>query len=139
VTRKITVAAARIKLGLQKEVSLGDLEARRDWGYAPEYVEGMWRMLQAERPDDYVLATNETHSIGEFLDAAFGHAGLDWHDHVKFDPRFVRPAEVNLLCGDFRKARERLGWEPATRMDALARLMTDADVEALSAPPNKVP
>jgi GDPmannose 4,6-dehydratase len=132
VTRKITLAAARIKLGAQDEVHLGDLGLRRDWGYAPEYVEGMWRMLQAERPDDYILATNETHSIEEFLDAAFGHVGLDWHDHVKFDQRFVRPAEVNLLCGDYAKAKRCLGWEPATRMKALAELMTDADLKALS-------
>jgi len=138
VTRKITLAAARIKLGLQDDVHLGDLGLRRDWGYAPEYVEGMWRMLQADKPDDYILATNETHSIGEFLDAAFGHVGLDWHEHVKFDPRFVRPAEVNLLCGDYGKAKKALGWEPATRMKALAQLMTDADVEALSPSAQKV-
>jgi GDPmannose 4,6-dehydratase len=131
VTRKITLAAARIKLGLQKELHLGNLDARRDWGYAPEYVEGMWRMLQAEQPDDYVLATNETHTIGDFLDAAFGHAGIDWHDHVKFDERLLRPAEVDLLIGDYSKARAALGWEPRTRMRALAELMVDADIAAL--------
>ena len=128
VTRKITLAAARIKGGQQKELHLGNLEARRDWGYAKEYVEGMWRMLQQDQPDDYVLATNETHSIRDFLEVAFGHVGLDWHDHVKFDQRLLRPAEVDLLIGDYSKAKARLGWEPQTRMQALARLMVDADV-----------
>jgi GDPmannose 4,6-dehydratase len=132
VTRKITIAAARIKLGLQKELFLGNLDSKRDWGYAPEYVEGMWRMLQADQPDDYVLATNETHTIGEFLDVAFGHLDLDWHDHVKFDPRFLRPAEVDLLIGDYTKAKRVLGWEPRTRMHALAKLMVDADLAELS-------
>ena len=131
VTRKITVAAARIKLGLQKELVLGNLDSKRDWGYAPEYVEGMWRMLQADQPDDYVLATNETHAIRDFLDAAFEHLGLDWHDCIKFDPRFLRPAEVDMLIGDYTKARNQLGWEPRTRMHALARLMTDADLSAI--------
>ena len=128
VTRKITLAAARIKGGQQKELHLGNLEARRDWGYAKEYVEGMWRMLQQDQSDDYVLATNETHSIRDFLEVAFGHVGLDWHDHVKFDQRLLRPAEVDLLIGDYSKAKARLGWEPQTRMQALARLMVDADV-----------
>jgi len=131
VTRKITIAAARIKKGLQKELYLGNLESRRDWGYAKEYVEGMWRMLQQDKPGDYVLATNEAHTIGEFLDASFGHLGLDWHDHVKFDERFLRPAEVDLLIGDYSKAKKELGWEPQTRMKALAKLMTDADLAAL--------
>jgi GDPmannose 4,6-dehydratase len=131
VTRKITLAAARIKKGLQKDLYLGNLDARRDWGYAPEYVEGMWRMLQTDEPADYILATNETHTIGEFLDAAFGHAGLDWHDYVKFDQRFIRPAEVDLLIGDYSKARAELGWEPKTRMKELAELMVDADIAAL--------
>jgi GDPmannose 4,6-dehydratase len=131
VTRKITLAAARIKLGIQKELYLGNLDAKRDWGFAPEYVEGMWRMLQADKADDYILATNETHTIGEFLDAAFGRAGLDWHDHVKFDERFLRPAEVDLLIGDYSKAKKALGWEPGTRMKALAELMVDADLAAL--------
>jgi len=131
VTRKITIAAARIKKGLQKELYLGNLDARRDWGFAKEYVEGMWRMLQQDKPDDYVLATNETHTIGEFLDASFGHLGLDWHDHVKFDERLLRPAEVDLLIGDYSKAKRALGWEPQTRMKALAALMTDADLAAL--------
>jgi GDPmannose 4,6-dehydratase len=132
VTRKITIAAARIKLGLQQDLYLGNLDARRDWGYAPEYVEGMWRMLQAETPDDYILATNETHTIAEFLDAAFGRVGLDWHDHVKFEPRFLRPAEVDLLIGDYSKARKGLGWEPKTRMKALAELMVDADLASFA-------
>jgi len=131
VTRKITVAAARIKRGLQQELYLGNLDAKRDWGYAPEYVEGMWRMLQADKPDDYVLATNETHTISEFLDAAFARVGLDWHDYVKFEPRFLRPAEVDLLIGDYSKAKKSLGWEPKTRMKALAELMVDADLAAL--------
>jgi GDPmannose 4,6-dehydratase len=131
VTRKITVAAARIKKGLQKELYLGNLDSKRDWGFAPEYVEGMWRMLQADQPDDYVLATHETYTIRDFLDAAFQHAGLDWHQHVKFDSRFLRPAEVDLLIGDYTKAKKQLGWEPRTRMHALAKLMVDADVAAL--------
>jgi GDPmannose 4,6-dehydratase len=131
VTRKITVAAARIKKGLQKELSLGNLDSKRDWGFAPEYVEGMWRMLQADQPDDYVLATNETYTIRDFLDVSFEHLGLDWKDHVKFDSRFLRPSEVDLLIGDYSKAKHRLGWEPKTRMHALAKLMVDADLAAL--------
>jgi GDPmannose 4,6-dehydratase len=130
VTRKITLAAAQIKLGQRAELSLGNLEARRDWGYAPEYVEGMWRMLQQSAPDDYVLATNETHSVREFLDVAFGHVGLDWSEHVTFDDRFLRPAEVDALVGDYGKARAKLNWEPRTRMRALAVLMVDADLAA---------
>jgi GDPmannose 4,6-dehydratase len=128
VTRKITIAAARIKLGLQKDLYLGNLDAKRDWGFAPEYVEGMWRMLQQDEPDDYVLATNETHTIEEFLDAAFGHVGLDWRQHVKFDETLLRPAEVDLLIGDYSKAKKQLGWEPATRMKRLAAIMVDADL-----------
>lgn len=131
VTRKITIAAARIKKGLQKELYLGNLDAKRDWGYAKEYVEGMWRMLQHDQPDDYVLATGETYTIGEFLDASFGALDLDWRDHVKYDPRFERPAEVDLLVGDYSKAREKLGWEPHTRMKALADLMVKSDLESL--------
>ena len=131
VTRKITLAVARIKAGLQETLQLGNLDARRDWGFAPEYVEGMWRMLQADAPDDYVLATNETHSIREFLEAAFGYVGLDWRNHITFDPRYLRPAEVDLLIGDYAKARRLLGWEPRTRMVALARLMVDADIADL--------
>jgi len=135
VTRKITVAAARIKKGLQKELYLGNLDSKRDWGFAPEYVEGMWRMLQADQPDDYVLATHETYTIRDFLDTAFGHAGLDWQKHVKFDSRFLRPAEVDLLIGDYSKAKKQLGWEPRTRMHALAKLMVDADLAALGSSP----
>lgn len=131
VTRKISLGAARIKLGLQTELTLGSLEGRRDWGYAPEYVEGMWRMLQQPTADDYVLATNESHSVGEFLEAAFSHVGLDYRRYVKFDSRFVRPAEVGTLVGDFAKARARLGWEPRTRLAALAGLMVEADLAAL--------
>lgn len=134
VTRKITLAAARIKLGLQAGLVLGQLDARRDWGYAPEYVDAMWRALQRKQPDDYVFATNEAHSIRDFLEAAFSHAGLDWRDHVKFDERFVRPAEVGQLIGDYAKAHRQLGWEPATRMAALARLMVDADLATLNPP-----
>ncbi len=128
VTRKITIAAARIKLGLQKELFLGNLDSKRDWGYAKEYVEGMWRMLQQDQPDDYVLATNETWTIREFLDASFGHLDLDWRDHVKFDERFLRPAEVDLLIGDYSKAKTKLGWEPKTRMHGLAKLMVESDL-----------
>ena len=131
VTRKITLAATRIKRGRQQRLSLGNLDARRDWGYAREYVEGMWLMLQQDQPDDYVLATNETRTIAEFLAAAFGRLDLDWHDYVDFDQRFLRPAEVDLLIGDYAKARQKLGWEPKTRMKALAELMVDADLAAL--------
>jgi len=129
VTRKITLAAARIKLGLQKKLTLGNIDSKRDWGYAKEYVEGMWRMLQQDKPDDYVLATNETHSVKEFLAASFGALDLDWKDHVEFDARFLRPAEVDLLIGDYRKAKKQLGWEPKTRMAALAKLMVEHDLE----------
>jgi len=132
VTRKISIAAARIKKGLQKELYLGNLDAKRDWGYAKEYVEGMWRMLQQDKPDDYVLATNETHTIEDFLSAAFGYVDLDWRDYVKFDSRYLRPAEVDLLIGDYSKAKHALGWEPQTRMHGLAKLMVDADLAALS-------
>ena len=135
VTRKISIAAARIKLGLQKELHLGNLEARRDWGYAPEYVEGMWRMLQQKKPDDCVLATGETHSIRDFLDATFDHLDLDWRKFVKFDPRFLRPAEVDVLQGDATKAKRQLGWQAKTRMANLARLMVDADLAALKGDP----
>ena len=129
VTRKITIAAARIKLGLQKELYLGNIDSKRDWGYAAEYVEGMWRMLQQDQPDDYVLATNETWTIKDFLAASFGALDLDWQKYVKFDERFTRPAEVDLLIGDYSKAKTKLGWEPQTRMHALAKLMVDSDVE----------
>ncbi len=129
VTRKITRAVARIKLGMQKELYLGNLDAKRDWGYAKEYVEGMWRMLQQPEAEDYVLATNETHSVREFCEIAFAHAGLHWEDHVKYDKRYERPAEVELLIGDYSKAKAKLGWEPRVKFDALTRLMVDADIE----------
>lgn len=130
VTRKISLAAARIKLGLQQELVLGNIDARRDWGYAPEYVDAMWRMLQQDRPDDYVLATNESYSIREFLDAAFAHVGLDWREHIKFDAKFVRPTEAAMLVGDYEKARTKLGWAPRTRLRELAALMVEADLAA---------
>jgi GDPmannose 4,6-dehydratase len=139
VTRKITLAAARIKLGRQRELVLGSLDARRDWGYAPEYVEAMWRMLQHETADDYVLATGESHSIADFLAAAFSHLGLDWREHVKFDARFVRPAEAQLLVGDSTKARRQLGWEPRTRMASLAARMVESDLALLQSTADESP
>jgi len=131
VTRKITLAAARIKLGLQKRLALGNLDSKRDWGYAKEYVEAMWLMLQQPEGDDYVVATNETHTIAECLDVAFGAVGLNWRDHVDIDSRFFRPAEVDLLIGDPAKAKRKLGWEPKTKFKALIELMVDADVRLL--------
>jgi GDPmannose 4,6-dehydratase len=132
VTRKITRAVAAIKHGLQKELYLGNLDAKRDWGFAPEYVEGMWRILQHDDGDDFVLATNETHTVREFVEAAFARVNLDWHDYVKHDDRYERPAEVDLLIGDAAKAKKVLGWEPKVRFDELVRIMVDADVELLS-------
>jgi GDPmannose 4,6-dehydratase len=131
VTRKITRAVAHIKAGLQDKLYLGNLEAKRDWGYAKEYVEAMWLMLQQEQGDDYVIATNETHSVGEFLEAAFGHVGLDWKKYVLIDQRYYRPAEVDLLIGDASKAKRQLSWEPKTKFVDLVKLMVDADVELL--------
>lgn len=131
VTRKITRAVAQITAGLQDKLYLGNLDAKRDWGYAKEYVEAMWLMLQQDKPDDYVIATNETHSIREFLDVAFGHVGLDWNKHVEIDPRYYRPAEVELLIGDYGKAKRQLGWEPKTKFSELAKLMVDADIKLL--------
>jgi GDPmannose 4,6-dehydratase len=131
VTRKITRAVAHIKAGLQKKLYLGNLDAKRDWGYAKEYVEAMWLMLQQDQPDDYVVATGETHSVREFLDVTFAHAGLDWKKYVEIDPRYYRPAEVELLIGDYSKAKKKLGWEPKTKFEDLAKLMVDADVELL--------
>jgi GDPmannose 4,6-dehydratase len=131
VTRKISRAVAAIKLGLQNELYLGNMDAKRDWGYAPEYVEGMWRMLQADEPDDYVLATNETHTVKEFVQEAFGHVGLEWEKYVKYDARYERPAEVELLIGDPAKAKRQLGWEPKVRFKELVHIMVDADVEML--------
>ena len=132
VTRKISIAAARIKKGLQEKLYLGNLDSKRDWGYAKEYVEGMWLMLQQDTPDDYVLATNETHTIKAFLEAAFNCVGLDWKNYVIFDDKYLRPAEVDLLIGDYSKAKAKLGWEPKTRMRELAELMVDSDLELLS-------
>ncbi|MBE2181335.1 MAG: GDP-mannose 4,6-dehydratase [Chthoniobacterales bacterium] len=131
VTRKISRAAAAIKLGLQNELYLGNLDAKRDWGYAPEYVEGMWRMLQADEPDDYILATNETHTVKEFVQEAFQHVGLDWEKHVKYDARYERPAEVDLLIGNPGKAKRQLGWEPKVKFNELVKIMVDADREML--------
>ena len=130
VTRKITKAAARIKLGLQQELFLGNLDAQRDWGYAGDYVEAMWLMLQQAQPDDYVVATGETHTVREFLDVAFGHLGLDWQRHVKIDPRYYRPTEVDLLIGDAAKAQRQLGWKPTVDFHRLAVMMVEADVQA---------
>ena len=129
VSRKITRAATRIKLGLQQKLYLGNLDAERDWGYAKDYVEAMWLMLQAEAADDYVIATGETHSVREFLDETFGYLDLDWKEHVETDPRYFRPAEVDLLLGDASKARKALGWEPKVSFKELVRLMVDHDLE----------
>ena len=131
VTRKITRAVAYIKAGLQRKLFLGNLDAKRDWGYAPEYVEAMWRMLQQDKPDDYVIATGETHSVSEFCEEAFRHAGLDWREYVEIDKRYFRPAEVDILVGDASKAKKLLGWEPKVRFRELVRLMVDADVAML--------
>jgi len=131
VTRKITRAVARIKLGLQKKLYLGKLEARRDWGYAPDYVEAMWLMLQQETPQDLVIATGEAHSVREFLEEAFAYVGLDWQDYVDIDPRYFRPTEVDFLLGDASKARKALGWQPRVSFGELVRLMVDADLQAL--------
>jgi GDPmannose 4,6-dehydratase len=131
VTRKITRAVARIKAGLQDKLFMGNLDAKRDWGYAPEYVEAMWRMLQQDQGDDYVIATGETHSVREFLDVAFARAGLDWHDYVVHDPRYERPAEVDLLIGDASKAARQLGWKPKVTFKQLVEIMVDADIALL--------
>ena len=129
VTRKITRAATRIKLGLQKNLVLGNLDAQRDWGFAKEYVEMMWLMLQQDRPDDYVVATNETHSVREFCQEAFGLLGLDWEQYVKYDARYERPAEVELLIGNPAKAQKQLGWEPKVRFKELVKIMVDHDYQ----------
>jgi GDPmannose 4,6-dehydratase len=131
VTRKISRAVARFKHGLQDKLYLGNLDAKRDWGYAPDYVEAMWRMLQHDAPDDFVIATGETHSVREFLELAFAHAGLAWEEYVEIDPRYFRPSEVDVLLGDASKAKEKLGWEPTVRFEELVRIMVDADVQAL--------
>ena len=129
VTRKVTRAAARIKAGLEEKVYLGNLDAKRDWGYAKEYVEAMWLMLQQKEPDDYVIATGETHSVRELLEETFSYAGLDWRKHLAIDERYYRPAEVDLLIGDPGKAKRKLGWEAKTQFKDLVRLMVDADME----------
>ena len=131
VTRKITRALARILVGKQKKLYLGNLDSKRDWGYAKDYVKAMWLMLQQEKPDDYVIATNETHSIKEFLHLAFTYANLNWEDYVEFDERYLRPAEVELLIGDSTKARTQLNWEPSVTFEQLVHLMVDADIKAL--------
>ena len=133
VTRKITHHVAKIKLGLTNELRLGNLDARRDWGFAGDYVRAMWLMLQRDRPDDFVIATGETHSVEEFLDVAFGHVNLDWHDFVVQDERFMRPAEVDLLVGDPSKAGRTLGWEPDVSFEHLVQMMVDADIKLLQA------
>ena len=131
VTRKITRAAARIKAGLQKKLYLGNLDAKRDWGYAREYVEAMWLMLQQDVPDDFVIATGETHSVSEFLEETFSYLDLDWREYVELDAKYLRPAEVDLLIGDARKAKRVLNWEPKVRFKMLVHLMVDADVTLL--------
>ncbi len=133
VTRKITRGIANIKFGLDDKLYLGNLDAKRDWGFAGDYVEGMWMMMQQAEPDDYVLATGETHSVREFLDLAFDYAGLDWKKHVEIDPRYFRPAEVDLLLGDSTKARKKLGWQPRVSFPELVRMMVDADLELIRA------
>jgi len=132
VTRKVTNAVARIKFGLADHVDLGNLDSRRDWGYAPDYVRAMWMMLQQDKPDDYVVATGETHSVREFCQLAFGHAGLDWEKYVRVDQRHFRPAEVDLLMGDPSHAHDALGWEPEVSFEELVHLMVDADIQALA-------
>ncbi|VEP13496.1 GDP-D-mannose dehydratase, NAD(P)-binding [Hyella patelloides LEGE 07179] len=134
VTRKITRAVARIVAGTQKDLYLGNLDSKRDWGYAKDYVRAMWLMLQQDNPDDYVVATGETHSIKEFLDVAFNYVNLDWNDYVKFDPRYLRPAEVDLLIGDPAKAKKQLNWEPSVTFEGLVKLMVDADLAAIGEP-----
>ena len=131
VTRKVTHGAAAIKLGLTEELALGNMDAKRDWGYAKDYVEAMWMMLQQDEPDDYVIATGEAHSVQELVDIAFGHLDLDPEEYVRIDPRFMRPAEVDHLIGDYSKAKEKLGWEPRTSFEELVKLMVDSDLELL--------
>ncbi|MGW9188212.1 GDP-mannose 4,6-dehydratase [Streptomyces rubiginosohelvolus] len=132
VTRKITRGVARIKAGLQDRLHLGNLDAVRDWGYAPEYVDAMWRMLQCDNPDDFVIATGEGVSVRDFLEYAFEHAGLDWREHVRYDPKYERPSEVDALIGDASKAEELLGWKPEVKSRELARIMVDADIRKLA-------
>jgi GDPmannose 4,6-dehydratase len=132
VTRKVTHGAAAIKLGLQDELVLGNLDAERDWGYAKDYVEAMWLMLQQDEPEDFVIATGKAHSVRDLVRIAFGHVGLDPDEHVRVDPKFLRPAEVEHLIGDASKAREKLGWEPRTNFEEMVKLMVDADLELLA-------
>jgi GDPmannose 4,6-dehydratase len=131
VTRKITNAVAKIKVGLQKELMLGNLNAKRDWGFAGDYVRAMWLMLQQEVPSDYVIATGETHTVQEFCEISFARVGLDWQKYVKVDPKFIRPAEVDLLIGDARKAKENLGWTPVVTFRQLVEMMVDHDLERI--------
>ena len=134
VTRKITRAVARIVAGTQKKLYMGNLESKRDWGYAKDYIRAMWMMLQQDQPDDYVVATGETHEIKEFLDIAFSYVNLDWHDYVTFDPRYLRPAEVDLLIGDPTQTKKKLGWQPSVTFEELVKLMVNADLAALNLP-----
>ncbi len=129
VTRKVTDGVARIKLGLAKELRIGNLDAKRDWGFAGDYVKAMWLMLQQDAPDDYVISTNETHTVRELVDVAFSHAGLNWEDYIVIDKRFLRPAEVDLLIGDCAKAKDKLGWEPEVSFAEMIHMMVDADIE----------
>ena len=131
VTRKITRAVAHIKAGLQDKLYMGNLDAKRDWGYAKEYVEAMWLMLQQDKPEDFVIATGETHSVREFLEEAFKYAGMDYKKYVKYDKRYLRPAEVDALIGDASKAKKRLGWKPKTTFKELVKIMVDADMAEL--------
>jgi GDPmannose 4,6-dehydratase len=135
VTRKVTDGVARVKLGLAKKLLLGNLDAKRDWGFAGDYVRAMWLMLQQDKPDDFVIATGQAHSVRDLVELAFSHVGLDWQQHVETDPRFLRPAEVDLLIGDASKARERLEWQPEVDFATLVRMMVDADLERLRAHP----
>src|SRR3954471_7360080 len=131
VTRKVTRALAAIRLGLQDKLFMGNLDAKRDWGYAPDFTDAMWRIVQQDEADDYVIATGEMHSVREFLEEAAGHLGVDWEKHVEIDPRYFRPAEVDALCGDATKARDKLGWEPTVTFKQLVQIMCDADLKAL--------
>jgi GDPmannose 4,6-dehydratase len=135
VTRKVTDGVARIKAGLADSLALGNLDARRDWGFAGDYVRAMWLMLQQDEADDFVIATGHTHSVGELVEVAFAHAGLDWRKHVRTDPAFLRPAEVDLLIGDSSKARQKLGWAPAVDFETLIKMMVDADLARQAVPP----
>jgi GDPmannose 4,6-dehydratase len=135
VTRKITRAVARIVAGQQKQLYLGNLDAKRDWGYAKDYVRAMWLMLQQDAPDDYVVATGETHSVREFLEIAFSYVNLDWQEYVEFDHRYLRPTEVDILIGDPTRVRETLGWEPSVTFEQLVVLMLEADLKALGLVP----